>query len=618
MCGIAGYWGQGKKEILDKMVDSISYRGPNDRGVFLHDNVGLGHRRLSILDLSPLGHQPMKNEDGSVYIVFNGEIYNHEDLRKTLKKSHHFNGHSDTEVIIHLYEEVGEKVFGMLQGMFALAIYDIQKGKIYVARDRMGKKPLFWGVYNSTFIFGSELKVLMEHPSFVKEIDPESLNLYFTYEYIPTPHSIFKNTYKLEPGTYIEWDGKGIKKNIFWKPTFLPKVSSFSNSLHQLDKELESAVSTRMVADVPVGIFLSGGIDSSAVAYYAQKVSGTTVKTFSIGFKEASFDESSYARRVAEHLGTDHYEKILSVDDSLKLIPEIYSTLDEPMADSSLVPTYLLSQFTKEKVTVALGGDGGDELFCGYDTFTAHRLSALYSLIPKFIRSYVIEPLLLRLPVSLANMSFDFKVKKFIQGFNGNPAYRNARWLGAFSHSDRMNLFKKNYDDANEYKDVDVYHEQSDSKDFYDMLSLEYQRMYMMDQILVKVDRASMFNSLEVRAPFLDTNVVDLANHMPTSFKFHGLEKKYILKKLMEGKLPHDVIYRKKKGFGLPISQWICGDLKPMVLDCLGRESLDKIGIFNVDYVQNILLDHFEKRRDNRKYIWTLLVFVLWWRKWVQ
>ncbi len=618
MCGIAGYWGQGKKEILDKMVDSISYRGPNDRGIFIHDNVGLGHRRLSILDLSPLGHQPMKNEAEDICIVFNGEIYNHQALKSQLKEKHHFIGHSDTEVIIHLYEEVGERVFEMLQGMFALAIHDMRKGKMYIARDRMGKKPLFWGIHNSTFIFGSELKVLMEHPSFIKEIDPESLNLYFTYEYIPTPHSIFKNTYKLEPATYIEWNGKSVKKNVFWKPTFLPKTSSFSDSLDQLDGELESAVSTRMIADVPIGIFLSGGIDSSAIAYYAQKVSKTKVKTFSIGFKEASFDESKYARCVAQHLGTDHYEKILSAQDGLELIPKIYSILDEPMADPSLVPTYLLSQFTKEKVTVALGGDGGDELFCGYDTFTAHRLSSVYSLIPKIIRIHIIEPLLLRLPVSLANMSFDFKVKKFIQGFNGNPSHRNARWLGAFSHSYRMSLFKKKYVDMNEYKDVDINHAQSDSNNFYDMLSLEYQRMYMMDQILVKVDRASMFNSLEVRAPFLDTRVVDLANHMPTSFKFRGFKKKYILKKLMEGKLPHEVIYRKKKGFGLPISEWICGDLKPMVLDCLGRESLEKIGIFNVDYVQKILNEHFEKRRDNRKYIWTLLVFVLWWKKWVQ
>lgn len=625
MCGIAGYWAKSNNDrselILSAMIDTLSYRGPDDKGIYIHENIGLAQRRLSIIDLSPAGHQPMSNEDGTVWIVFNGEIYNFLNLKNGLSKDHIFKSQTDTEVILHLYEEIGEKVFEKIQGMFAIAIYDIKKNKLILSRDRMGKKPLFWGIHDNTFLFGSELKALMAHPQFKKEIDPSSLNKYFLYEYVPTPHSIFRNTFKLESGTYLVWDGKKTEKHQFWKPTFIPKTNSFEESLKNLDENVQKSVSDRLVADVPLGIFLSGGLDSSLVAYYASKASKIPIKTFSIGFKEKSFDESVYARKVAQYLGTEHHEKILSSKDSIDLIPKVAELLDEPMADASIIPTYLLSQFTKEHVTVALGGDGGDELFCGYDTFTAHKLASIYENVPSFLKK-IFEKLALHLPTSFSNMSWDFKIKKFISGFNGVKKYRNQRWLGSFDRSAREKLFKndiwKSLGKENEFNDIDRYLEQSDSENFYDKLSLEYERLYMMDQILVKVDRASMFNSLEVRAPLLDTRIVDLANHMPLDFKFKGFEKKFILKKLMEGKLPNEIIYRKKKGFGMPIGEWIRGDLKPLIMDVLGEKSLNEINLFNSEYIQKIVDEHMKGKRDNRKQIWTLLIFALWWRKWVK
>jgi len=626
MCGITGYSGIGDKIILGKMYETLKHRGPDDGGLHVTNNLGLAQRRLSIIDLSPGGHQPMSNEDGTVWIVFNGEIYNFLELKATLKSKHVFKGHSDTEVILHLYEEIGTKVFSAIQGMFAIALYDARSGELILARDRMGKKPLFWGIHDGTFLFGSELKALMTHPLFKKEINLESVSKYFLYEYVPTPHTIFQNTYKLEPGTFLTWNAKVTRKEQFWKPTFLPKETNFVSSLIDLDRSLTSAVSDRLVSDVPLGIFLSGGLDSSTIAYYAVQANTASsskqkIKTFSIGFKESSFDESKYARQVARHLNTDHHEKILSVKDCLNLIPKIGELLDEPMADSSLVPTYLLSQFTREHVTVALGGDGGDELFCGYDTFLAERFARIYERIPEMIRGGIIKKIVQKIPTSHSNMSLDFKAKKFIAGFEGKPSYRNQRWLGAFDRSERQELFRSDIWKAvsvrNEFADIDQYLMQADSHDIFDELGLLYERMYMMDDILVKVDRASMMNSLEVRAPFLDTRVVDLANHLPTSFKFKGLTRKYVLKKLMEGKLPHEIIYRKKKGFGMPIAQWLGAELRPLVLDLLGAESLKQIGLFNSDYIAKLLTEHFSDNKDNRKQIWTLMMFVMWWRKWM-
>jgi len=638
MCGIAGYFGQGDKQVLEKMTRTLVHRGPDDEGFYNSGRVGLGQRRLSIIDTSPAGHQPMANENKNVWLAFNGEIYNFKDLRNGLKDKHRFASQSDTEVILHLYEELGQEVFSKLEGMFAIALYDERIDKLFLARDRMGKKPLYYGRFGETLVFGSELKALMEHPLFKKELDLRALNKYLLYEYIPTPHSIFKNVFKLEPATYLVFDGSVVVKKKFWSIEFnkltITRLDSRrvgarranyqlqeSNVIKELDSKLNNAVKSRLISDVPLGVFLSGGIDSSTIAYYAQKNSGQKIKTFSIGFKESSFDETQYARQVAKHLGTEHYEKILDAKDSLDLVPKIAEMLDEPLADASIIPTFLLSKFTRERVTVALGGDGGDELFCGYDTFVAHRLSDIYEKLPLFARKSIIEKIALSLPTSFKNFSFDFKAKKFISGFYGPKEYRNQRWLGAFDRPERSALFTgdvwRELAQENEFAEIDYYNKEVGTPDYYQQLTYQYLRTYMMDDILVKVDRASMFNSLEVRAPFLDTAVVDFANSLPFEYKLRGLKTKYILKKLMEDKLPREIVQRKKKGFGIPLAEWLSGDLKPLVLELFSEERIKRQDLFNYKYINKLLDDHFSRRADNRKLIWTLAVFQLWREKWL-
>jgi len=622
MCGIAGYFGAGNRETLECMGNTLHHRGPDDDGFYVDEKVGLAHRRLSIIDLSPAGKQPVVNEAGNVQVVFNGEIYNFKELRAGLKNSHTFRGNSDTEVIVHLYEEIGLEVFSHLEGMFAIAIYDKKRGELILARDRMGKKPLYWRAGSGTLIFGSELKALMQHPSFKKEIDIASLEKYLQYEYVPTPHTIFKDTYKLEPGHYLRFSGDGAVKVKFWDIKFNEQKISLDDAMTGLDARLAAATADRLVSDVPLGIFLSGGLDSSTVAYYAQKSSVQKIKTFSIGFEDASFDESSYAKEVAAHLGTEHHELILGPERSLELVSVIADLLDEPMADSSIIPTYLLSRFTREYVTVALGGDGGDELFCGYDTFAAHKLAEIYGKIPLPLRRYIIEPILRLLPVSHSNMSFDFKAKKFISGFYGEQRYRNQRWLGAFDVIERKKLMRpavcEGIEDLKVFEDIDTYLGSFKDSDSYHQLGLTYQRTYMMDQILVKVDRASMMNSLEVRAPFLDTRVVEFANSLPTNLKLHGFTTKYVLKKLMEPRLPKGIASRKKKGFGVPIGAWLQGPLKLLTTELFSNELLNRQGLFDSGYVHQLLDNHFSGRKDNRKQIWTLLVFQMWWSRWMQ
>lgn len=639
MCGIAGYFGNGNQETIKKMTQTLHHRGPDDEGFYIDENVGLGHKRLSIIDLSDAGRQPISNEKKDIFIIFNGEIYNFLDLKKELKQKHFFKSNTDTEIILHLYEEIGVEVFNKLNGMFAIAIYDKRKKELILARDKMGKKPLYWGIFSNTLMFASELKALMQHPDFKKELDLLSLNKYLSYEYVPTPHSIFKNTYKLEPGYYLKYYDGQVVKNKFWDISFQLSIKNLAypayrtgrrqagdqlridDAINELDKKINSSVKSRLISDVPLGVFLSGGIDSSTIAYYAQKNSAQKIKTFSIGFKENSFDESRYARLVANYLKTDHYEKILTADDSLNLIPRISELTDEPLADASIIPTFLLSEFTKQKVTVALGGDGGDELFCGYDTFKAHNSALFYERLPVFLRKNLIEKIVAMLPVSFSNISFDFKAKKFLSGFYGEKKYRHQRWLGAFDNLQKQSLFnneiKTELAGNNEYEDIDRYFDSLQNTSDINKIIYLYLRMYMMDDILVKVDRASMFNSLEVRAPFLDSNIVDFVSSLPADFKIKGLQTKYILKKLMEDKLPKEIVWRKKKGFGIPMADWLTNQLKPLALDLLNEQKIKSEGIFNYTYINQLLNNHFSKKEDNRKLIWSLMVFEMWRDKWL-
>ncbi len=624
MCGIAGFVGYGTEQDLESMISVIRYRGPDDMGTYFKDSVGLAHARLSILDPSPLGHQPMLTGDSSVVIVFNGEIYNFASLRKDLdsKKKYSFKSTTDTEVILYLYKEYGERCFEKMDGMFAITLYDTQQKKLILARDRMGEKPLYWGQFNDTLIFGSELKALMNHPLCTREIDTTSLQKYLLYEFVPTPNTMLKGIHKLEPGKYLVYKEGEVNIQPYWKPDFKEQSMSFNDAKNRVEELISTSVQKQLVADVPIGVFLSGGIDSSSVAWFAQRHTSKAIKTFSMGFEDQSFDESKYAEEVARVIKSDHHHKIVSPQDALHSIPTIFAKLDEPLADASIIPTYLLSKFAREHVTVALGGDGGDELFAGYDTFKAEKTARMYEYLPESLRKGIFEPLIKRLPVSLNNFSFDFKLKKFIEGFSeaGDMYTRHQLWLGSFT-DDRneilSNELRAELKNSYIFDDLARYAHESHDANLLNRLLYQYQRTYMMDGVLVKVDRASMFNSLETRAPLLDHHLVEFTNRLPFECKLHGLTTKYILKKIMEGRLPQHILYRKKKGFGIPLGRWLRNELKDLCNDVLSADSIKKVGLFNPEYVEKLKREHFEGIRDHRKKLWTLMVFEMWRRKFI-
>jgi len=625
MCGIAGFSGQGTEDDLLRMIRQLKHRGPDFQGGWWqqrpHEAVGLGHARLSIIDLSSGANQPFFTADESVGIVFNGEIYNYLTLKDELLKTgrYTFRTTSDTEVLLYLYQEYGEQLFAKINGMFAFAIYDFRTGKTLLARDRMGKKPLHYGVKGDTLVYGSEPKALLQHPLIGKTISPDALNAYLTFEYVPTPYSIYQDIQKLEPGHYMTFEnGRVTAKEPFWTIQFNHKPITFETALTRFDELLSDATAIRLMADVPLGVFLSGGLDSSAVAYYAQRNSTSRIQTFSIGFQEKSYDEATYARSVAKHLGTEHHEKTLTAQDSLDLLPGIAAELDEPFADASIIPTYLLSKFTRGQVTVALGGDGSDEMLAGYPTFTSDYLRGIYGRMPRLVNSLANRVANL-LPVSDDNISLDFKAKQFLKGFQEKPDYTHTLWLGSFSPRQKRQLLSPDVlaqlTDKTGLGLIDRYVAElpAGTSDF-DQTTYIYYLTYLLDDILVKVDRASMYNSLEVRAPFLDYRVVDFANSLPESFKRKGLTGKYILKELMRGKIPNDIIDRPKKGFGIPLSQWLRNELRPLCDDLLSEASLKQHGLFNASYVEQIRQEHFTGKQNHRKLLWTLMVFQQWYR----
>ena len=614
MCGIAGFFGRGSIEDGRRMIEKIRYRGPDFRDASLIDNVCLAHARLSIIDLSAFANQPMFNIERTHCITFNGEIYNFLTLKNDLIRSGNsdFNTNSDTEVLLVLYKKYGKEMLSLLNGMFAFAIYDLQKKELFIARDRMGKKPLYYTTTEDSFVFASELKSVTEHPSVSKEINYDSLNRYLTFDYVPAPESMLKNIFKLEPAQYlIVSNNKIVEKGNYWKHDFTKGNITFPEAVFKFDKLLNDATARRLMSDVPLGIFLSGGLDSSTIAYYAQKNSSQKIKTFSIGFENPSYDEQNYAKSVAERLGTEHYLSVLTAGETLNLIDTIYPLVDEPFADASLIPTYYLSAFTRKSVTVALGGDGSDELLAGYPTFISDKFKNLFRVLPQpFV--YMMLAVFNKMPASDKNISLDFKIKQFLRGFFSSENHIHQLWLGSFLPEEKKLLIKENIynyiNDKSGLSLIDFHFKNAPSSDDYQKTSYYYYQTYLPDDILFKVDRASMYNSLEVRAPFLDVEVVEFLNTLPRSFKQKGFSGKHILKKMMEGRLPENIIYRPKKGFGIPLSDWIRKDLKKKIEECLLEES----EFFNSGYIHKILAEHQSGKANHRKLIWNLYMFLYW------
>lgn len=611
MCGIAGFTGIGTAENLTSMIASIKYRGPDAQIFHIDNDVALAHARLAILDLRPEGNQPMFTPDNKFGIVFNGEIYNYLEIKKDLQKKYDFTTNTDTEVLLYLYQELGTKMLELLNGMFAFAIYDYAKKELFIARDRMGKKPLYYTETENAFVFASELKAILNHPSVNNELNIEAVNQYLTFDYIPTPNSIIKNVYKLESGHFLVVKNNKIESNLsYWEHTFSSKIKiSFAGALEKLDQLLDEATQRRLMSDVPLGVFLSGGLDSSTIAYYAQKNASHKIKTFSIGFEDKSYDEALFAKTVAKHLDTEHYTEILTPLKALELIDEVVPLLDEPFADASLIPTYFLSKFTRQYVTVALGGDGSDEMQAGYPTFISEKFKYPFALFPTSFSNTMLNIINTMLPSRDKNISFDFKIKQFLRGFQSSSNHIHQLWLGSFTPNEKIMLFKSEiYNrliDKNGLGVIDSHFENADTTwSKFDQLTYYYYKTYLLDNILFKVDRASMYNSLEVRAPFLDRHVVEFYNSLPKKFKQNGLEGKYILKKLMQDKLPHEIIFRPKKGFGIPLSDWIRNELKNEITDTI----LAPDPLFNLEYIKLLLDEHLSKKRNHRKLIWNIYI----------
>lgn len=617
MCGICGivYRDSGRpvdRSVIERMNRTMVHRGPDDEGYFIDEGAALAMRRLSIIDLSG-GAQPHFNEDKGIVSVCNGELYNFKELKKNLEeREHRFSSKSDAEIIPHLYEECGTSFVEKIEGMFAIALWDKKNRVLILARDRMGKKPVYWHKSDDAIIFSSELKGIMEYPNISREIDKRALSKYLVYEYVPSPKSIIKNVNKLEPGHLLISEKNKIEVKRYWDiPKSDPKLNMIENEVVlKLRSLLDKAVEKRLMSDVELGVFLSGGIDSSTVAYFAAKhLPEGNLKTFSIGFHEKSFDESSWARQVASFLGTDHHEKFCTPKELMGLLPEISSFLDEPLGDASIVPTYALSKFTREHVTVALGGDGGDELFAGYPTFQAERYLRWYNILPGSVKTLV-KNFASYLPVSDKNISLDFKIKQFLKGAQIPGPKKHFYWMGSFSPEELKGLLMS-ADENDPLDDVDKYALSFDADDGNALLYI-YKKLYLQDDILVKVDRASMAASLECRAPLLDQQLVEFVSSLPYGFKLKGSSMKHILKKAMDPLLPRGVAHRSKKGFGIPVAQWFKGPLKDHLMDLLSPKKIKNEGLFNPHYISNLVDEHMSGHADHRKKLWTLFIFQLW------
>ena len=599
------------------------HRGPDSEGLFVTTGTALGMRRLAIIDLIT-GEQPVFNEDKSVAVVLNGEIYNYREIRSKLeRRGHVFRSASDTEVLPHLYEEYGDAMVRELNGMFAFALWDSKRRRLLIARDRFGEKPLYWGVFDKTLLFASEPKVLLAHPAVRPSLNLNALRQYLSFDYVPAPLSIYEGINKLPAAHKLTVENGHVNVERYWRLSYktAEPVPSETEAAEQLRELMADAVRMRLVSDVPLGVLLSGGVDSSTIAALAVRSSSEAVKTFSISFAEASFDESAYARGVAKYLGTDHHEERLSANLAANLVSEIGAWMDEPFSDPSLVPTYLLSRFTRKHVTVALGGDGGDELFAGYPMYAGHRWAEIYKRVPMIVRRGVLEPVVKLLPVKTKNLSLDYKALRFITGAKYDTVARHHVWFGSFTPEEQQQLLTPEAlaaSDGEIYADARAIADECNNDDLVIRMQSVDTRLYLAEDILTKVDRASMAVSLEVRAPFLDPRVAEFAASLPCNYKLRGLKTKYILKKAVRDMLPAFVTRRGKKGFGVPVAEWLKVKLRPLARDLLSPERVRRAGVFNPEFVARLQDEHERGVANHRKLLWTLLMFELWHESFVE
>lgn len=604
MCGIVGFVGEGDGGDLSRMLQALAHRGPDGQGTYIDSEkaVHIGHARLSIVDLAD-GQQPMFNADQTICVSFNGEIYNHQELRGELEaKGHRFRtAHSDTEVLVHGWAEWGEDLPLRLNGMFAFAILDKSRNSLFLARDRFGEKPLFWAQQNQTFYFASELSAIAAHTGFQARYNSLALKKYFAHGFIPAPHAAFQDAHKLPPGCTLTLNLQDHDLQIrpYWRFRIgqMEQVPSLEEAAEEVHSLFMASVKRRLMSDVPLGVFLSGGVDSSySTAAMCQMRPPQDVKSFAIGFNEASYDESPYARAMAEALNTDHHEEILDIHAAQNLMSHVLGLLDEPMGDPSILPTYLLCRFARTKVKVALSGDGGDELFAGYDPFAALKPAALYHAVMPGFAHKTMRSLAELLPKSSANMSLDFKIRRVLQGLDHGPELWNPTWLAPLEVGDIEDIFNEPVATEDLYSEVlNLWHE-DEHKNTVDKTLEFYSNYYLPDDILTKVDRASMFNGLEARSVFLDNDLVDYVRCLPTHYKFDGKNRKIVLKKAAQRLVPESILNRRKKGFGIPLKAW----LADMSIESAGAEAFG----METQKVASFISDHQSGQRDHRLFLW--------------
>jgi asparagine synthase (glutamine-hydrolysing) len=622
MCGIAGIFNIACQEpvvsaTLNAMLDTLIHRGPDDEGLYVSGPVALGHRRLSIIDLAG-GHQPLANEDESVWVVFNGEIYNFGELHNELVvKGHHFKTRSDTEVIVHLYEEEGEDCFQRLRGMFAIALWDGRNRKLLLGRDRVGKKPLYYFYDGSRIAFASEIKAILEIPGIPREIDPEAVSDYFSYLYVPAPKSIFTHIRKVLPGHYVVASKDGIREKEYWD-------LSFSRTLELKEEEwcerlfdsYREAVGIRLMSEVPLGAFLSGGVDSSSVVAIMAGLVDKPVTTCSIGFCEQEFNELEYAKEIASLFTTDHHEQVVRPD-AVEILENLAWHYDEPFADSSAVPTYYVSKAARKHVTVALSGDGGDENFAGYRRYYFDkRENSIRGLIPAVIRQPVFGALAALYPKADWAPQV-FRGKATFQNLARSPIEAYFRSISAFKSEVKEEILHNDVRrQLGSYDSLDVlrhYYDKADTKDPLSRIQYVDIKTYLADDILTKVDRASMANSLEVRAPILDHKLMELAAAIPASMKLRGMTGKYIFKKALERILSKSVLYRQKMGFGVPLARWLRHEIRGFAHDVIFSAQQDNF--LNRTAVKRIWQEHQRGFRDRSTELWSIMMFRLWQRE---
>jgi len=621
MCGISGkvYFDPNRsveKGDVQAMADVLYHRGPDGGGIHVHKNIGLAHRRLAIIDLRETANQPMCNEDGSVWVTFNGEIYNFQELRDDLKQQgHQFRTSSDTEVIIHAYEEYGRDCVTKFRGMFAFAIWDVRTQTLFLARDRVGKKPLYYYVGEDRFLFGSEIKAILAEGSVPPRPDPVSLDHYLTLQYIPAPRTAFQGIHKLPAAHWLELRDGVVRTERYWQLRYVPKRRlSLSQALEEFHWHLREAVRLRMISDVPLGAFLSGGMDSSAVVAAMSQQGSSSVRTFCAGFDQAEFDERQFAKNVATRLGTAHTE--LLVHAPVKdILPRLVWHYDEPLGDSSAVPSYAIAELTRQHVTVVLNGDGGDESFAGYDRYVTDRRVRSADYIPHGIRQGV-HHFFKSLPAAWVRQQPLRKLARVAEVLALDPARRYAEWGAHFHRSDREALYADSFRHQVALSDPEGLFVQAftetDADNCTDVALSADVNLYLVDDLLVKMDRATMAHSLEARSPLLDHELMEFAASLPANLKLAGNEKKYLLKASLRGVVPDEVMDRPKMGFCVPLAQWFRGDLREMTHDLLLSKRAVQRNYFNPKGVEHILREHCQEDVDHGAHLWDLLILELW------